>query len=323
MPGRYSLPSSLVLSTCLISLIVLSPGRALSLEKVRLATPVPEHPVFVLPILAAEEQGFWTAEGVEVEWHSLRGSSMVFKAATAGELDMGIEISVGYIQAVGRGIPVLLVADLKQSYPFFIWVRADSPIKTPADLKGARIAVTNLGGTSYGHGRLAVKALGIEKEVRFVATGGIANTQAAMKTGVIEATVQTMFAMTPLKLKEEVKEIVAIKDYLPKEWVDLMVWAHQDFLKRGTAIKGTIKGLARATDFISKNPDWSINKIKSHLGYTDQMARFSYGLLSYGKGASVEPKALGNVNNFLVEYGIVPKDKALPIARLYTNEFAK
>ena len=319
MVGKYLFPYFLALATSFAGLLILGLAPALSIEKVRLATPVPDHPVFVLPILVAEEQGFWKGEGVEVKWHSLRGSSMVFKAAAAGDVDMGVEISVGYIQAAARGVPALLVGDLKQPYPFFIWVRADSPIKTAAELKGAKIAVTNLGGTSYGHGRLALKALGIEKEVKFVATGGIVNTHAGLKTGVIEATVQTMFAMAPLKLKGEAREVVAIKDYMPKEWVDMVLWVHQDFLKKGTAIRGTIKGLTQATDFIMKNPDWSINKVKSHFGYSDQMAKFSYGLLSYGKGAAVEPKALENVNHFLVEYGIVPKDRMVPVDKLYTN----
>ncbi|MEE8449891.1 MAG: hypothetical protein V3S39_09705 [Thermodesulfobacteriota bacterium] len=39
------------------------------------------------------------------------------------------------------------------------------------------------------------------------------------------------------------------------------------------------------------------------------------------KDGKIERKAVENVRSFLIEHGIVTKDKTLPVDELYTNQF--
>lgn len=297
-------------------------GPALSAEKVNLGTGVRAHPVHVLPILMAQEKGFFRQEGLEVEWIGLTNAMALHQAMAGGHVEVAIGDSSGLIQAISRGVPLVMVADLKQEYPFFFWVRTDSRIRTPQDLRGTRIATSRFGGVSHAYGQVVLKALGVEKEIKWVASGGIPSTMAALKTGAIDVAVLTIFAMAPVKLKGEAREILAVKDYLPKEWVDTTIYARRDQVeKRPKAVKGTIAGILKAGEFILKNPGPAVARIQSHFGYPEELAKFSYQRLHYGGDGKINPLALERVQEFLVEYGIVAKDKARPLKELYTVRF--
>lgn len=311
-----------LMSFFLIGLISLIAASSYSAEKVKFATGVAAHPVQVLPILTAEEKGFWKNQNVAVEWIPFKGATAMFRGAAGGHVDMGVTVSPGFVQAASRGVPVVLVADLGQQYPFYLWVVPDSPIKTAADMKGKKIATSRFGGVSHAYGRLALRALGLEGKVQWVASGGLRNTVAAFKARQIDIAVLTKFAMTPLILGNQARELVAIRDYVPKEWVDTMAYARTGFTGSNPGeVRGVVKGLLEAGNFINQNSAWAIEKIKSKFRYTDEMAEFTYKQLNYGASGKIDRKGLGNVREFLVEYGIITKEKAPPVDGLFTGKF--
>ena len=68
--------------------------------------------------------------------------------------------------------------------PNALWVRADSPIREPKDLrKGALVGVLSMGGFDHALGRMLLKAMGMERDVRFVGLGGVLPTMAALLRG--------------------------------------------------------------------------------------------------------------------------------------------
>ena len=65
------------------------------------------------------------------------------------------------IPAISRGVPAVITANLQQRDGFAFWVLTNSRIKTPQDLKGAKIGVSRLSGVEHAYGLLAVKHLGL------------------------------------------------------------------------------------------------------------------------------------------------------------------
>src|SRR3990172_4897564 len=56
-------------------------------EKIKFATAVKLFPVFYLPVLAAEERGYWKEEDLEVEWVPFAGGHPMNQAIAAGAID--------------------------------------------------------------------------------------------------------------------------------------------------------------------------------------------------------------------------------------------
>lgn len=65
-------------------------------------------------------------------------------------------------------------------------------------------------------------------------------------------------------------------------------------------------------------------KVKSISGWSEEVARTFYAKeMSNSKDGKTDGEALQNVLNFLIEYGIVPKDKAPKLEQLYTTRFTE
>jgi len=66
----------ILLSFCLLFAILgLVLPRPWAADKLRFATTVKTHPILVMPVLAAEEKGFWKQNGLEAEWVPFEGDA--------------------------------------------------------------------------------------------------------------------------------------------------------------------------------------------------------------------------------------------------------
>lgn len=292
-------------------------------DKLRFAISVKFNPSYSLPFFAAEEKGFWKQNEIDARLIFFDSGSAMFRGMAAQAVDMGLGGGLSDLQAMARGVPVIIVADLKSLQEFSVWVRADSPIKGPRDLKGAKIGISSFGGLVHAYGRALAKALGMEKEIRFMASGGSTQEIAALRAGVTDGTIFSFFGMAALKFKGEVREAVIITEYLPREWIDVTISARRDFRDQSPgAIRRGLKAVFQGADFVLKNPEWTVAKLKAEYGYEEKDARAVHrDVLRYGKDGVINPRALENMMNFLVEYGIVPREKAPPVKELYTDEF--
>lgn len=304
------------------SLTLFLAGTTLAEEKVRFATSMKAYPLHMLPVMAAEEKGFFKKHGLEVEWTAFDAGPLMHRALAGGFIDMGLQGAGSQIQAASRGIPVIIVADSKGKEDFFFFVKGDSAVKGPGDLRGAKIGVTRFGGSGHAYARAAVKALGLEKEVKFISIGGVTQQVGSLKSGVTDAEVTTSFAFAPLIARGEVRAIVAVRELLPKEWTDIVVGARREFAeKRPEAVKRAVRALQEAGDFIMKNAPWAQERMKAQWKYDDTLAKMVYGELQYGPDFNISRKALENVLNFLLEHGIVEKGRAPALDDLYTTRF--
>ena len=291
-------------------------------EKVRLGTALKGVPHFDATPTAAEEKGFWKGQGLEVEWIPFRGATDMFQAVAAGSLDMGIGDTIAAIQAFSRGVPLLMVADFPAPEYWYIWVLSKGTIKEPKDLKGARIGTSRFGGSAYAFGQFLVRTLGLEKDVKFIAIGAIPERVAALKAGAIDAFMLTFPPVANLMVAGEIRGLVALRDYLPKEWLDNNVFAHKEFLeKRPELVRKTLRAIFQGVDFVRQNRPWIVEKLKANYGFSEEAARMASEGIYAGKGREIEPKSLENVKNFLIDYGLIQKEKSPAVEKLYSNDY--
>ena len=149
----------------------------------------------------------------------MQGASAVVAAWAQGAKDLK------YIGAVGNKLDYILVAN--------------KSIRSPADLKGKRVAVSQIGSSSDFIARYALRQVGLnpEKDVTIIALGGAGERWAALQGGHVEATV----VQPPLTL-------LSRKAGLPI-FIDL---AKSDF-------EYTISGVVTTASFIRAEPETVMN----------------------------------------------------------------
>lgn len=312
------------LSLAAVFFFALFAGPVLAAGKVRFGTPVKAQPLVVVPMVAAQDRGFFKAEGLELEWVPFGTGIVMHRAMAAGDLDMGMAPAISVVPAVAVGVPEIIVADTKGRDDFNIVVGTKSPIKEPKELKGAKVGVTRFGTATHASGLVVAKALGMEKDIKFVAAGGQMEQIAGLKAGSLNAVVLTHITSVPLKEAGEVRELLTLNDYLPKDWMDYGLFARKELAdKSPDLVKGTIRAMVKATSFVQENPEWARARMKETLGYTEEVARLVHAQLRYGKDVRINRKGLENVLKFLLDYGIIKPERRPSIDAIYTIRFTE
>lgn len=308
------------LGVSLLSIVFFGCHAALAKVKVSTAAKTVAH--YTLPMLAAEEQKFWEKEGVEVEWVPFNSGGAQAKALAAGAVEFAIFSISNSIVLASRGVPAVLVADFKYEQPWLIVVLKGSPIKSPAALKGTRIAITRTGSLSHIYGRVAAKALGLEKEVKFVATGGVPQQLAALKAGAVDAVALSLGGLANLIFGGEVREVVNISRYLPKGGTDVALTARKEVgASQPEAITRVIKALLRATQYVVAERQWSIERLKTEIRFSQEAAEGIFKTLRYSTDPRVSREVVADYREFLIAYGQATEKETPPAEGLFTNRY--
>ena len=146
----------------------------------------------------AQKEGFFTAEGLDVafDWKTFRGTQSSWKNLAYFERPQDKPYAEGrdVIQgACARGSICNASAGMgrfvPQAYgdsPWAIFVRADSPIRTPADLKDVPVAVGMRAGSHFNVPYRLEKYLPLE-HIKVVNTGGFGARLKALLEGEVQA----------------------------------------------------------------------------------------------------------------------------------------
>lgn len=314
----------LVASTMLLLSFALLPAAATPLDKVRLSWVGKTEPTYMLAVLAAEDGGLWKQQSLEVEGIPFESGGAAQRAIVAGAVDLGMGASLSAVQAIAAGVPGVIVADMGVDDPPIFWVRPDSPIRQPKDIRGTKVAVTGFRGLTHAFGVLIARSLGMEKEIKFVSAGGITNQTAALKSGAVDATILPTISIASFKAREGAREVINARDYLPKEWIWYTIHARKEFSEKNASVtKRSIKAFIAASEYLKKNPDWALNKLKTYFGLSEETARLVYGIAHYSRDGKIPAKAMENVVNFLVEYGLIPKEKKPALEQVFSPAFTE
>lgn len=291
---------------------------------VRFGTSLRTNPHYVLPALAAVENGLWSESGIELKWVPFVSGTTMIRAIAAGEVDTGTIGLNSIILSVSRGVPIIAVADPGVATIFSFWVRGDSRLRKPEDLKGARIGVTGFGSEAHAYAVAAVRALGLEKDVKFVSMGGAGPQIAGLRSGATDVTNLSFVTMAALAVKGEVRQLLKVPEYLPAEFAHLqMTFVVIDFFhKQVEAVRKAHRGFVKGEEFVTKNQAWALEKLKAEFRYTDAVAQAVYPMLLYNPKPRIDRRNVEGAIRFLVEFDLLKKDKVPSLEKIYVEGFA-
>jgi len=157
------------------------------------------------PPYVAKEAGIFDQNFLDVDLQLIT-STTGLPALLSGQTQIAHIGGSEALTATAGGGDVVIVANTGPVWPYVLYAAAD--IKTPADLKGKKIAIAGVGGT-YDIGiRLMLPKLGLipDTDVTVLATGSVANAYAALLAGGVSASL----AQPPDSLKIEAAGFHAI-----------------------------------------------------------------------------------------------------------------
>ncbi|MFM0068576.1 ABC transporter substrate-binding protein [Paraburkholderia aspalathi] len=206
-------------STCATLLALSVPA---TLPSVALAKDTPEKPtltmavgglpgLYYLPVLAAQQLGYFKDEGLDVTLEDFAGGSKALEAVVGGSADVGagaFEHTL-FMQAKGQHYrafvlmgraPQIVVAVLKS--------KADQ-IKTLADFKGAKVGVSAPGSSTDLVLTVALRKAGVQRnEISAIGVGSGATVLAAVSGGQLDALSNVDPMMTKLARSGAIKVLV-------------------------------------------------------------------------------------------------------------------
>ena len=130
--------------------------------------------VDVAPIYLGKQQGFFSKRNINLTLTTAQGGAAIVPAVVSGQYQFGFSNSISLLLANSNGLPLKVVCNGNNSTGVAddfagLYVKGDSPIKSPKDLVGKTVAANTLKNIVETSVRASVKKDGgDEKAVKFV-----------------------------------------------------------------------------------------------------------------------------------------------------------
>jgi NitT/TauT family transport system substrate-binding protein len=215
----------------------------------------------------AQEGGYFKREGLDVELLYIGGGSLLIQSMISGDVPFAYGPSVPVINASLRGADLVLIGNTGNALVFSIMSRPE--IKQPANLKGKKVGVTRLGGSTDWALDAALKQWGLERrEITVIQTGGMPEGLAGLIAGVFDAVVlspPSNFRAAKAGMHELV-DVGQLKIIFPNTPLSTT----QSFIKgsRDTALR-FMRGFSQGLNRLRNDKEFSMKVLSKYTKVTD------------------------------------------------------
>lgn len=137
-----------------------------------------------VPFWVAKDGGYFAQNGLDVTVAFVASGAAILAAVESGDVPVSQAGGQEIVNAEVNGSSAVMVGGFGHK-PTNSIICSPS-ITKPDDLKGKTIGVSGIGAVSHVNGQLAVQKLGLGDQVKFLATGGLPETLAAIKSGKVD-----------------------------------------------------------------------------------------------------------------------------------------
>jgi len=210
-------------------------------------------------LFIAQEKGYFKAEGIEAEFVAFDTGAKMVAPMGAGQLDVGGgAASAGLYNAVDRGIRIKIVADKATNVkgaPFqSFMVRKElvdkGEVKSLADMKGRKVAITGAGGSDASVLNEAMKSVGLKYSDVEKVYLGFPQHAPAFQNGAIDGSITTEPTTTNIQRLGAAVVLTGNDAFYPNAQTATIMFSG-DFAekRRDVALKFTKAYLRAARDF--------------------------------------------------------------------------
>ena len=319
--------AAFAVGACATMLPFTSGAQEKKLEPITYLLPAPQNLPAFAPWMIAKQQGYFEAEGLDVNFITGKGGVDVAKQIGAGNAPIGGAIGDTSIIVRANGVPVKSVALLGAGGLALITSHADAPIDEPAQLKGKTISVIAYTDTTYYSLLSTMRKAGLTRDDAEIQAAGPAGVWQLFTAGKSQAMAAVpdwvvmaqdggakIHIMDPANAGNSMAQAILASDKLIEE--------NPQLIQR--IVRATIKGMALIMTDMDAAVDAYIKAVPAHQGKEDQIRRTLelYNKYVYANQAvpgKMDAERLDAVQKFYVDEGLV--SKASPLDSLYTNQF--
>jgi NitT/TauT family transport system substrate-binding protein len=174
-----------ILALLVVAATLFRPGNLHAAERVRIAYSAISGAMG--PLWVAHDLGLFSRQGLDVQLLYIGGGSVVTQALIGGDVQFVRLGASAVMQASLRGADLKMIGNTINSLVFSLMAKPE--IKAPGDLKGKKIGVTRLGGSTDFALDLALKKWNLRRghDVAVLQTGGMPQLLGAITAGSVDA----------------------------------------------------------------------------------------------------------------------------------------
>jgi len=141
------------------------------------------------PLWTTQEGGYFHREGLDIELPYIGGGTLLIQSMLGGDVQFAYGPSVPVVNAALRGSDLVFIANTGDTLIYSVMTKPE--IKEPMDLRGKKVGVTRIGGSADLALDYALKKWGLQRgrDVIVVQTGGLPESLAALRSGVVNGAV--------------------------------------------------------------------------------------------------------------------------------------
>ena len=209
---------------------------------------------FHTPFHLGVENGYYKAEGIDLEIGEGKGSASTVQVTGAKGDTFGLSDGASIINGITKGAPIMAVMGIMNSTPFAVILREDANVKTPKDLEGKTIAATaGEAGLTIMPALIKANKLN-EAKINFLRVDGATKLVATLEKradGMLGGSENQPFILEQRGLKTTVLNYADFG----VNTMGLAIHVHQDTLKaKPKLVEGFIKATQKAFADAEKNP---------------------------------------------------------------------
>lgn len=208
-----------------------------------------------LPIVVAQEFGYFAAEGLDVRTVFIRGGPTAMAALVGGGVDYIFVAGVASVRAIAQNAPIRIVSGI-QPYMDYTLIGSKG-INRVNDLKGKVVGVTGPGGVAEFAAVEGLARKGLVRDRDYKILYGVGNSPAraqALESGKIQASPFSFLERLEL-VKKGFTSLFDIGDVIPGFPFVVIVTSKQKIDNDPDEIVSLLRAIHRGLDFLKKNRD--------------------------------------------------------------------
>ncbi len=259
--------------------------------------------------MIAVEKGFFRDEGLEVEPLVFSNGPGCSEALLSGAADIGTMGDTTAVIAVSRSPVKIIASHGGGENRHRIVVAKDSPLRSPKDLIGKRLAVKR--GTSTYGGLLAwAESVNLDLSKVKVTEMRPGDMGDALLSGAVDAIVAS--EPTPSLVEQRGGRELATLGGLGNSYPILLVARDEYLSAQPEAVKAFLRAMQRASQFIQDNPEEAAQVVAAKTGLPLEVAKRSMQYHYYSLQLDEQTRAsLNMIARFLVEQKILEAEPDL------------
>jgi NitT/TauT family transport system substrate-binding protein len=221
------------------------------------------------PLWAAKEGRYFEKYGINnLEVIQFSGGQPVTRALIGGDIQISTTGGAAVVNARLKGTDTVIIARTVGVFPYTLYVGKD--IRSPAELKGKKLAVSTVGGSGYVAMQYALRKLGLDpdKDVAMLQVGDFGTRLASLASG----TVQGTLLLPPFTLRAQELGLRPLYDLVGSgiQYPINQITTRQAFIKsQRETVKSFLKGLVAGLARFRTDREFGVKVLGQNLRETD------------------------------------------------------